>query len=84
MDGTEKRKLVVIGMSVYSGGGGPIPAVREAVKAVRVGNRFHKGRAWKSKIVSEIMDIEEHLENLYWASRGRCENRGLPKIDLRL
>jgi hypothetical protein len=43
--------------------------VSEALEAIRVVNRFYEARAGSSKIVSQIMGIEGHLENQYWASR---------------
>jgi hypothetical protein len=46
----------------------PAPGVSEALEAIRVVNRFYEG---SSKIVSQIMGIERHLENRYWASRRR-------------
>jgi hypothetical protein len=49
----------------------PAPSVSEALEAttpIRVVNRFYEARAGSSKIVSQIMGIERHLENQYWAS----------------
>jgi hypothetical protein len=48
----------------------PTPSASEALKAIRVVNCFYEARAGNS-IVSQIMGIKEHLENQYWASRGR-------------
>jgi hypothetical protein len=49
----------------------PAPSVSEALEAIRVVNRFYEARAGSSKIVSQIMGIEGHLENQYWASCRR-------------
>jgi hypothetical protein len=49
----------------------PAPSVSETLEAIGVVNRFYKARAESSKIVSQIMGIEGHLENQYWASRRR-------------
>jgi hypothetical protein len=43
----------------------------EALEAIRIVNRFYEARAGNSKIVSQIMGIEGHLENQYWASRKK-------------
>lgn len=45
--------------------------VREAVEAIRAVSRFYEVRSENNTIVSQIMDIEEHLESRYWASRRR-------------
>jgi hypothetical protein len=47
------------------------PSLSEALEAIRIVNRFYEARAGNSKIVSQIMGIEGHLENQYWASRKR-------------
>jgi hypothetical protein len=62
----------------------PIAIVSEAIKAIRVVSCLYEARAGNSKIVSQIMDIEEHLELQYWACCRRHENLGLLEIDLRL
>jgi hypothetical protein len=49
----------------------PMSSVSEALKAIRVANHFYEARARNSKIKSQIMDTEQHLENQYWASRRR-------------
>jgi hypothetical protein len=46
--------------------------VSEALEAIRVVKRFFEARAGNSKIVSQIMGIEGHLENKYWA---RCRRQ---------
>jgi hypothetical protein len=43
----------------------PTPSVSEALEAIRVVNCFYEARAGNSKIVSQIMGIEGHLENQY-------------------
>jgi hypothetical protein len=43
--------------------------VSEVLEAIRVVNHFYEARAGNRKIVSQIMGIEGHLENQYWASR---------------
>ena len=49
----------------------PNPAVSEAVESIRVVNRLYESRAGNSKIVSQVMDTEEHLEHRHWTSRRR-------------
>jgi hypothetical protein len=49
----------------------PIPAVSEALESIRVVNHLYKSRARNSKIVSQVMDTEEHLEHRHWTSRRR-------------
>jgi hypothetical protein len=49
----------------------PTPCVSEALEAIRVVNRFYEARAGSSRIVSQIMGIEGHLENKCWATRRR-------------
>jgi hypothetical protein len=63
------------------GGGGnrrktevPIPILSEALEAIISVNLFYESRAGNSKIVSQIMDTEEHIENHYWVSRRRQLN----------
>jgi hypothetical protein len=43
----------------------PIHTVSEALETIRILNCFYKSRAGNSKIVSQIVDIEQHLENRY-------------------
>jgi hypothetical protein len=43
----------------------PTPSASEALEAIRVVNCFYEARAGNSKIVSQIMGIEGHLENQY-------------------
>jgi hypothetical protein len=47
--------------------------VSEALEAIRVVNRFYEARAGSSKIVSQIMGIEGHLENQYWANHRQMK-----------
>jgi hypothetical protein len=49
----------------------PTPRVSEALEAIRVVNRFYEARAGNSRIVSQIMGIEGHLENECWATCRR-------------
>jgi hypothetical protein len=49
----------------------PIPAMSEALESIRVVNRLCKSRAGNSKIVSQVMETEEHLEHCHWTSRRR-------------
>jgi hypothetical protein len=49
----------------------PNPAVSEALEAIRFVKCLCESRAGNSKILSQVMDTEEHLENHYWASCRR-------------
>jgi hypothetical protein len=49
----------------------PISTVSEALEDIRVVNCSNESRTGNSRIVSQIMDIEEHLENCYWARPRR-------------
>jgi hypothetical protein len=43
----------------------------EALEAIKTANRLYEAAAGNSKKLLQIVDIEEHLENLYWARRSR-------------
>jgi hypothetical protein len=49
----------------------PNPAVSEALESIRVVNCLYESRAGNSKIVSQVMDTEEHLEHHHCTSRRR-------------
>jgi hypothetical protein len=43
-----------------------VPTLSEALEVIRTLNRFYEATAGNSKKLSQIVDIEEHLENEYW------------------
>jgi len=48
-----------------------IPAVSEALESIRVVNCLYVSTARNSKIVSQVMDTEEHLEHCHWTRHRR-------------
>jgi hypothetical protein len=48
-----------------------IPTLSEALEAIGIVNRFDEATAGNGKNLSQIVDIEEHLESQYWARRSR-------------
>jgi hypothetical protein len=47
-----------------------IPTLSEALEAIMTVKRFYEATAGNSKILWQIVDIEEHLENQCWARRS--------------
>jgi hypothetical protein len=48
-----------------------IPTLSEALEAIKTVNSFYEATAGNSKKLSQILDIEERLENQCWERRSR-------------
>jgi hypothetical protein len=48
-----------------------IPTLSEALEAIKIINHFYKAVEGNSKILSQIIDTEQHLQNQYWAHHSR-------------